>query len=455
MRFAIVPAVLIAVSAAAQQSAPSAPQAGAEIKTAPTGPQFTQPGTATAAVALDLPAALALARNYNQQFMQAYLAAGLAREDRLQARAALFPTVTALSQYVYTQGNGTPSGVFVANDGVHIYNDQAIVHADLFSLAKRADYQRTIAAEAAARARQEIAARGLTAAVVQTYYNLITAQRHDVNARRSLSEAAAFLDLTQKQERGGEVARADVIKAKLQFQQRQRDVLDAQTNVLKAKMSLGVILFPDVSQQFSIRDDLRPDAPLPQLDEVHRLATTNNPDIRGAEANIKQSEASIASAKAAYYPTVAVDYFYGIDANVLDIRGPADRKNLGSVVQGTLTVPIWNWGATRSKIRQAGLQRRQAEYDLTFAQRGLQSNLNLLYLESQTARAQLESLRTSLDLSIESLRLTVLRYQAGEATALEVTDAQNTLNLARNAYDDGLARYRVALANLQVLTGGF
>jgi outer membrane protein TolC len=46
-----------------------------------------------------------------------------------------------------------------------------------------------------------------------------------------------------------------------------------------------------------------------------------------------------------------------------------------------------------------------------------------------------------------------LRYQAGEAIALEVVDAQNTLTAARNAYDDGLVRFRVALANLQILTG--
>jgi outer membrane protein TolC len=51
------------------------------------------------------------------------------------------------------------------------------------------------------------------------------------------------------------------------------------------------------------------------------------------------------------------------------------------------------------------------------------------------------------------LRLTLLRYQAGEATALEVVDAQTTLNQARNAYDDGLARYRIAIAALQTLTG--
>ena len=116
---------------------------------------------------------------------------------------------------------------------------------------------------------------------------------------------------------------------------------------------------------------------------------------------------------------------------------------------------VWNWGATRSKVRQAELQRKQAQFDMTFAQRTLESTLSSSYLEAQAARAQLESLRSSLELSAESLRLTVLRYQAGESTALEVVDAQTTLAQARNAYDDGLARYRAALAALQTLTGRF
>jgi outer membrane protein TolC len=56
-------------------------------------------------------------------------------------------------------------------------------------------------------------------------------------------------------------------------------------------------------------------------------------------------------------------------------------------------------------------------------------------------------------LAAESLRLTTMRYQAGESTVLEVVDAQNTVTLARNAFNDGQARFRVALATLQTLTG--
>jgi outer membrane protein TolC len=118
-----------------------------------------------------------------------------------------------------------------------------------------------------------------------------------------------------------------------------------------------------------------------------------------------------------------------------------------------MTIPLWNWGLTQSKLRQAQLRLRQAQADLTLAERQLLANVSGFHAEAQTARAQLDSLKTSLDLATESLRLMLLRYQSGEATVLEVVDAQTTLIQARNAYDDGLVRYRVALAALQTLTG--
>src|SRR6185295_17127950 len=140
-------------------------------------------------VLLDLTSALQRARSYNQQFLSAGIATALAREERIQAKAALLPTLNAFNQFIYTQGNGTPSGVFVANDGVHLYSEQAVVHAEPLDFAKRAEYQRARWVEAAARARQDIAARGLVATVVQNYYGLVIARRREENARRTLDEA--------------------------------------------------------------------------------------------------------------------------------------------------------------------------------------------------------------------------------------------------------------------------
>jgi outer membrane protein TolC len=106
-------------------------------------------------------------------------------------------------------------------------------------------------------------------------------------------------------------------------------------------------------------------------------------------------------------------------------------------------------------VRQAQYRRDQAEQDLSLTRKQFDANVSSFYAEAKVAQAQISTLKDSLDLASESLRLTVLRYKAGEATTLEVVDAQSTAALARNAYADGLVRYKLALANIGLLTGRF
>ncbi len=426
---------------------------------------------AQSTLTIDLPEALSRARKYGTQIESANIAALTAKEDRVQAQAASLPSVSAFNQFIYTEGNGTPSGVFVANDGVHVYNEQAVVHEELLALVRRGEIRRAAAAEAIAKAKADVVARGLNLTVIQDYYAIVSALRKAHNAQLSLSEAQHFLDITQKQERGGEVAHADVIKAQLQVEQRQRDVQDAGLAGEKAKIALAVLIFPSFQQDYSVVDDLQQVATLAPFPEVKSQATASSPDLRAARSSVLEAGLQLSVARYAYIPSLALDFFYGIDANQFASRTdhPTDatgrstlpnyqvpyRQNLGYVAQATLNIPVWNWGSTRSKVRQASLKERQAELDMTLAERQLEANLASAYKEAQIALSQVQSLRSSADLSAESLRLTLLRYQAGESTALEVVDAQSTAALARAAYDDGLLRYRIALGSLQALTGNF
>ena len=401
---------------------------------------------------ISLQNALERARANNQSLLSARLGSAIAREDRIQAKAGLLPSLNYGNQYIYTQGNGTPSGVFVANDGVHIYNSQGNVHEDVFSYARLIEYRRTVLAQAITEARAEIVARGLSATVVQSYYALVVAQRRSINARQSLEEAQRFLDITEKLEKGGEVARSDVVKARILLQQRQRDVQEAQLAIEKAKISLSVLIFPDLNLAFAVIDDLNTPEPLGAFDEIRALASEKSPELRAAQLSLKQESLGRTEARGGYLPTFSFDYWYGINANQFATHS-GDRQNLGYSAQASLVFPLWNWGATRSRIRQAELRESQARLELTLTQKQLLSELSSFYAEARSALGQLDSLRNSLDLASESLRLTLLRYQAGEVSVLEVVDAQGNLTQARNAYDDGLSRYRVALANLRSLTG--
>ncbi|HKW99445.1 MAG TPA: TolC family protein [Bryobacteraceae bacterium] len=428
-------------------------QAGALAQAPALATGQTAPGEAP--LAITLKDAIERARAINPQVQSAIISAQLAREDRVQAKAGLLPTLNYFNQYIYTQANGTPSGVFVANDGIHVYNSQGLVHGDLFAPGKRADYQRAIAADAVARAKAEIAARGLIATVVQSFYGLVASEKKEANARKSLQEAQQFLDITEKQEQGGEVAHSDVVKAEIQLAQRERDAQEAQLAAQKGRIGLAVLIFPDFRKNFTAVDDLEAKAALPPFAEIQSLAARNSPDIRAAQAAVQQEKMGVASARSGYLPSLSFDYFYGIDANQFAVYNRNHQRNLGSAAQAQLNIPVWNWGATRSKVRQAELHLAQARLDLTFTQRQLLANLDSFYQEAGVSGSQVESLRHSEELASESLRLTLLRYQAGEVSVLEVVDAQSTLAQARNAYDDGLVRYRVALADLQTLTGNF
>jgi outer membrane protein TolC len=403
---------------------------------------------------LTLADALVRAKANSPTFQAALVQLGIAREDRFQARAALLPSVDYNNGYIYTEGNGTPSGRFVANNGVHEYLSEGAVTQN-FGLAQLAEYRRSAAAHALARAKAEIAARGLIVAVVQAYYGLQAAETKAASTRAAADEAQRFLQITRDLELGGEVAHSDVIKAQIQADAQQRAVQDVALAADQARLNLAVLVFPNFFQDFTLADALDQSPALPPMADVQQLAEKNNPELAAAFAAVKVAGREVQVAQAAHIPTLSLNYWYGIDANQFARYAPQGFPNLGYSAAATLNIPVWHWGAIESKVRQAELQAKQAKIELSAAQRTAIADLQSFYAEAETARSQLESLRNSVDLATESLRLTNLRYRAGEATALEIVDAQNTLTSARSSYSDGLLRYHVALANLQTLTGSF
>ena len=423
--------VLIGNSAAAQQTVVSAP---ADL------------------VRLTLQDALDRARRNSVTYQAAMVEAGITHEDKKQAIAGLLPSVIYNNSAIYTQGNGVNNPVrFIANNAVHEYLSQGNVH-EVLDVAGFAEARRASASAAAARARLEIASRGLVVTVVQSYFAAAAAQRKLEAAQKAADEGENFLKLTQNLEQGGEVAHTDVIKSELQVNDRRRQLQEAKLTLLNARLDFAVLIFPDFNDNFVLADDLHANSPLPELSEVQARAARDNPEIRAALETVKAAGHSVVAARAGYLPSLGLDYFYGIDATRFATRTDG-LSNLGSSAVATLNIPIWNWGVTQSKVKQAELRRDQTKRELSLAQRKLLAELQSLYAEAQTAYDALLSLQRSAELGAESLRLVTLRYKNGESTVLEVVDAQNTAVLSDTAYQEGAVRYRVALANLQTLTG--
>ncbi|RSL15095.1 outer membrane protein TolC [Edaphobacter aggregans] len=378
--------------------------------------------------------------------------------DRSIAKAALLPSLDYHNQFLYTQPNGEVTQVggqaaprFIANNAVHEYTSQATVNETL-GLQGVAGVQRASAASARAAAELEVARRGLVSAVVGLYFGVLASERKLTVSQRAAGEADAFTNLAQKREAAREVAHADVVKAELQQQQRQRDLADAQLAFDRSRLELGILLFPDPRTSYTLQAG-DTSAALPTRAEVEAAAGRMNPELKSALALVRLNEIDVLAAKAAYMPDLALNFTYGIDAPQFAVNGPDGIRNLGYSASATLDIPVWNWLSTQNKVKQSQIRRDAARVALTATQKRLIVALDTFYAEAVSVRTQLASLDASVQTAAESLRLTRLRYTGGEATVLEVVDAENALTGSEIAREDGLVRYQAALANLQTLTG--
>ena len=418
--------------------------------------------SAASGESLTLDRALALAAANEPVFVSALAAAESARLDHSIARAALLPQVVYHNQYLFTESghlplsgstsanNTQPTQIFIANNAVHEYVSQGQVTETLgfqqYNALARADANAAIA-----NAELEISRRGLTATVVGLFYSFVTGQGRVAIEERALTEAADFVKQTTQREAEREVAHADVLKAQITLQQRQRDLAEARLAAQKAKLDLGVLLFADPRSPYTVT--LPAPAPLPDRAVVDAAAAQANPELASATASLRSSSLGISAARAALLPDVVLNYSYGIDSTHFAANNPDGSRNLGYSASATVDVPVFDWFATSNRIRQARILRDAAKVTLSATQRRLIAGLEEFYAELTLAHDQLDSLQNSADASRESLRLSRLRYTGGEATVLEVVDAQNTLTAAELAQQDGSVRYQLALANLQTLTG--
>lgn len=272
--------VILSVSSASAQEKSTA--SGGEMNVELLKP--TGPGQATPPVTVTLPDALERARKLDPTLLGAVSDARSAREDRIQARNAMLPTITATTQYLGDQGNGKISdGRFVTQDGVHVYRAWGVFRQDLSpALLMGTAYTRAKAAEAMANAKTEIARRGLGVTITKSYYALVVAQRKYATAQAGLKQTKHFLDITQDLEHQGQAPHSDAVKAEIQYRIQKQAFDEARFAMEDARLGLAVMLFPDFNENFNVVDDLDSAPALPPFPEVQAMAEKENPDLRVA-----------------------------------------------------------------------------------------------------------------------------------------------------------------------------
>lgn len=419
-------------------------------------PQTQQSDHAEATLRITLRDAIERAKKLSPALDAALADARIAAEATVQARAANLPNVSGVGQYLYTEGNGTAASRFIANNGVHEYIAQADVHQAV-SAPLLIEYRRSAVLRAVARDQATIAERGLVVAVVEAYATLYGAEGKQKTSEESLHAAQDFLKMTEEREENGDAAHADVLKARIQADDDQSALRNAQLAREQARIAMALLIFPDVNQPFDLADDPSQTLTLPPFSQARKEAGESNPEVDAASNSQQAAHESLDAARAGYLPALTFDYLYGIDANQFaaetTLPGGQQIQNRGYSAQATLSVPIFTWGATHSKVKAARAEEDVAQANAAFARQKAAGDLEQFYHEAQAAGEDLKTRQDAYTDAVESRRLTLLQYRSGDATALEVLSAQAAVEVESSALYDAKTRYATALANLATLTG--
>jgi len=407
---------------------------------------------------LSLDEALRLANTQASSFQTALLNERIAEEDLRQARAAFLPKVSTPLSYIYTSpAHGLPSGEprgpsFISSDGIGVYDAFVNVSGD-FDIAGRlrATLAKNRALLAAAHAGADVARRELNQAVIEAYYGLALANAQFRSAESTLAAAQEFERITALLLSGGEVAAVDLTRAQLQTLSRRDELERARAAEAVAAGSLRVFVGYDFSRSISTTDLT---LALPVDSEYRQFKAedvSRRPEFIQLEQQLRAAQQDIRIAHADRLPSLGYSVNGGFDTDSL--TQPRLKQHSGMSAAISFSLPVFDWGASRSRERQARLRVEVAENERTLALRGFTQQFYAAQAQAANAAARIGLAREGVLKAQDNITASVARYRAGEAQIVEVTDAQTTLVEQRNALFQAIFDYQTALGRLRQATG--
>jgi len=413
---------------------------------------------APAPAPLSIDEALRLANAQASAFQTARLNERIAAEDVRQAQTAFLPKVSTPLSYIYTSpALGLPPGEprgpsFVSADGIGVYDALVNVSGD-FDLAGRlrATLARNRALLAAAHAGAEVARRELAQAAIEAYYGLALANVQMRAAETNLAAAKEFENITSLLLSGGEVAPVDLTRAQLQTLVRRDELEKARGNEAVAAGSLRVLVGYDFARPISTTDLA---LALPIASEYQQFKAedvSRRPEFMQLDQQLRAARQEIRIARADRLPSLSYSVNGGFDTDSL--KSPRLKEHTGVSAGISFSIPIFDWGASRSRESQARLRVEVAENERTLALRAFTQQFYAAQVQAANAAARINLAREGITKAQDNLAASIARYRAGEAQIVEVTDAQTTLVEQRNALYQAIFDYQTALARLRLATG--
>jgi outer membrane protein TolC len=280
-------------------------------------------------------------------------------------------------------------------------------------------------------------------AVGNGYLMSIAAAARIETAEAQVTNAQALYNKAVDQQTAGLSPAIDTLRAHVELQTRQQQLIAARDDFARQKLSLGRVIGLASGQEFVLTEKVPYQAmtPLP-VDVYLQRAYASRSDYQAALAQVRAAELSRRGATAGHFPTLDVS------ANFGDIGVNPAQSNGTWQVDGGLTIPIFAGGKTHSDVLEAEAQLKQARSQLNDLRGRIDYEVRASLLDLNSAAEQVEVARSSVDLAEQALTQSRDRFTAGVTDNLEVVQAQESVASAHESYIQSLYAHNLAKIEL-------
>jgi outer membrane protein TolC len=407
----------------------------------------------TPAVTLD--EAIRLAQHAQPSVVQAQGSARNARAQVRSAKGAYLPSLNASTSgsrdYSESPTANSSSGS-VQSGSTNNLNFGLSSSIDLFTGFRRgSDSRAAKATRTAADASLTDAESQAALTATQQFFDVLAAQQLVRVREASVTQAEEQLKLSVAKLHVGSATRSDSLRSLVNLGTAQLALVSAQSSVAATQATLGRTLGLD--GRVAATDDSAYYSFAVAVDtaELQQEALANSPSVQAAAASAAAAHAQLSSAKAAYWPTLALSgsaNWSGSDRTANDYQLFARRSlSLG------LSWPIFNKFQREQTIVTRSSSADAADATAADTRRQVQAAVTTQAAALEAAKVRIAITKTSVEAAGEDLRVVQERYRVGAATILDVLTSQSALAQAQVDAVNARFDYLKAKAQIEALIG--
>jgi outer membrane protein TolC len=280
-------------------------------------------------------------------------------------------------------------------------------------------------------------------AVGFTYLQAIADEARIETAEAQVKTAQALYDQAKDQVTAGTSAAIDGLRAKVELQTRQQQLIQAKNNFAIQKLTVARVIGLAPGQEFELTDkSLYQPFEGMTLDEALKRAYASRSDYQAAMTDVRAAEFSRKAALAGYLPSLSFDSDYG--------KGGSHPSTATQVfdVRGTLSIPIFQGGSVRGQVLQADARLEQSRVRLENIRAQIDSDVRAALLNLQSSAELVNVARSNIDLAEDTLAQSRDRFRAGVTDTVEVVQSQQSVASAHEQYISSLYSYDFAKISL-------